>query len=127
VRAIEETDALLLSHMRPYALADEWGADRRDVLRLFLLATRFGMLDFRWDLLCPMCRGARASVPSLSGVQQQVHCEMCNIDFTANFERSVELTFPRIPRLDWSKTVEYCIGGPTMTPHVVVQQLSRAR
>ena len=34
------------------------GVRRRDVLELAMLATRVGLLDFQWEVLCPLCRGA---------------------------------------------------------------------
>jgi len=39
-------DDLALARIRPYALADEWSAPRRDTLHLCLHATRAGLLDF---------------------------------------------------------------------------------
>lgn len=123
IETIEQADPLSLSRLRPYALADYWGVNRRDVLKLCLLATRYGLLDFRWELLCPLCRGSRASSPTLSGITPDVHCDMCNIDFTVNFERSVELTFRPNPAIRLVEENEFCIGGPQDTPHVIVQQL----
>jgi hypothetical protein len=90
-------DDLLVARLRPFALADAWGAPRNQVLDVCLHATRSGLLVLQWDLLCPMCRGPKASSNTLSGIREQVHCDTCNIDFTANFERSVELTFTPSP------------------------------
>ena len=58
--AIEELDDMAASRMRAYALADAWDAPRRKVLELCLYATRIGLLEFEWDLLCPLCRGTKA-------------------------------------------------------------------
>jgi class 3 adenylate cyclase len=123
VDTIERSDDLSLDRIRPYALADLWGAPRRATLELCLLATRAGLLDLRWDVICPLCRGAKQSSPTLGGVRSQVHCESCNIDFTANFDRSVELTFHPNPSVRRVECPEFCIGGPQVTPHVVAQQL----
>lgn len=120
---IETADSLELSRMRPYEMADKWGANRRTVLEMCLSATRASLLQFQWDLLCPMCRNARATSTGLDEIQSQVHCDTCNIDFTANFERSVELTFCPVPTIRPVDRNSYCIGGPLDTPHVVVQQL----
>ena len=54
---IEQADQAELSRMRPYVLADAWGAERRATLRLLLHAAREGLLDLRWDVMCPLCRG----------------------------------------------------------------------
>jgi adenylate cyclase len=46
---VTEGDELKVTAIRPYALADEWGRDRREVLELCLQATRQGLLELRWD------------------------------------------------------------------------------
>lgn len=125
VATIEESDDLTLATIRPYALADRWGAARRAVLELCLLATRAGMIEFQWRVLCPLCRGARGET-TLRDVRSTVHCDSCNIDFSANFERSVELAFRPSPAIREIVTNEFCVGGPQLTPHIVAQQLLAA-
>ncbi len=115
-------DDLTAARMRPYALADDWRADRRETLKLFLHATRAGVLDFSWDVTCPHCRGVKSSTPSLSGVGAFGHCDSCNIDFKANFDQSVELTFTPNAAIRHVARVDYCVGGPQVTPHIVAQQ-----
>lgn len=120
---IVQADDHTLSHLRPYMLADDWGAPRQDVLKLFLWATRAGLLDFQWDLLCPSCRGAKQSSQSLRELSGTVHCDVCRIDYTVNFERFVELTFRPNPAVREIESRPFCVGGPQVTPHIVVQQL----
>lgn len=120
---LEHADDLTVTRLRPYALADTWGADRRDVLQLFLHATRAGLLEFRWDLLCPMCRGPQQSAETLRDVDPHVHCESCAIDFRVEFEHSVELTFRPSPAIREVEAQAFCVGGPQVTPHIVAQQL----
>lgn len=119
---IEFGDEIALARMRPYAFADEWRAPRRTVLELFLHATRAGVLDLEWDLLCPLCRGASFRAPELNQVQSAVHCDACNIDYKVNFDRSVELTFHPNPAVRVVNTQVYCLGGPQVTPHIYAQQ-----
>jgi class 3 adenylate cyclase len=111
-----------LLKVRPYAIADAWQADRRTVLRLFLYATRLGLLDLSWDLVCPACRGAKERHASLDQLKEAVHCSSCNIDFTANFDASVELTFRPAPAIRKVEALIFCVGGPGNTPHVVSQR-----
>ena len=120
---IERGDALTLARLRPYALADLWRAPRRAVLELCLYATRAGLLDFRWELLCPLCRGAEHAPGSLGDVTAEQHCGSCKVDFNVNFDRSVEVTFRPNPSVRRVEATDYCVGGPGMTPHVFVQQL----
>jgi class 3 adenylate cyclase len=114
-------DALLVSRLQPYVLADEWAAPRRAVLELCLRATRLGLLDLRWDLLCPLCRGAKHTAGSLRGVQREAHCDACNMDYEVNFERQVELTFRVNSAIRPAPDLLYCAGAPGLTPHVAVQ------
>jgi class 3 adenylate cyclase len=123
VETIETKDDLMLSRLRPYALADHWGAGRRQVLELCLLATRAGLLEFRWELICPHCRGAADVHETLATVDKDTHCDSCHVDFTVNFDRMVELTFRPSPAIRPVESVQFCVGGPEVTPHVVAQQI----
>jgi hypothetical protein len=82
---IEHADDFDVSRIRAYKLADDWHEPRRLVLETCLRATRVGLLDFRWDLLCPLCRGPQESPLSLRDIDPHSHCEACKIDFTVDF------------------------------------------
>ena len=119
---IENADQLSLARIRPYALARAWNQPRPSVLETFLCATRAGILDLQWSVMCPLCRGG-AATDSLKEVDAQVHCPGCNIDFKVNFEQSVELTFRPNPSIREAAAEVFCIGGPQVMPHVMAQQL----
>lgn len=124
VDTIRRADELTLARLQPRALAAEWGTtDRRAVLELCLHATRAGLLELRWELLCPLCRGAKASYETLGEVNPQVHCDTCRIDFRVDFDRSVEITFRPSPAIRRVEHRQFCVGGPEVTPHIVAQQL----
>ncbi len=120
---LERGDDFAAARIRAYKLADEWKLPRRAVLEVCLRATRIGLLDFQWDLLCPLCRGPQESGVSLKDIQSSVHCDTCKIDFTVNFDRYVELTFRPNPAVRRLHVASFCIGSPHWTPHVVAQQL----
>jgi len=111
------------SRMRPYLQAEMWKKPRRQMVELFLHAAQAGLLELQWDLLCPSCRGAKLSASSLAECDSRVHCEACGIDYTADFAKSVELTFRPSPDIRELHASEYCIGGPQNTPHIVMQQV----
>ena len=120
---LERGDDFAVARIRAYKLADDWQQPRRAVLEVCLRATRIGLLDFQWDLLCPLCRGPQDSGSSLKDVHSDVHCDTCKIDFTVNFDRYVELTFKPNPAVRRLQVASFCIGSPKWTPHVVAQQL----
>lgn len=125
---IENADDGVVAHLRPYGLAEAWGVSHRTALELCLRATRAGMLDLQWDVLCPNCRGARFQASTLADLSgsQKIHCDACGIDYTANFERSVELTFHPNPAIRTVDVAPFCVAGPQVTPHIAVQQLLHA-
>ena len=57
-----------LTRIRPLILAERWGEDDRHVIEYCLQAVREGMLELRWDLLCPRCRGAKFTATSLDQI-----------------------------------------------------------
>ncbi|HEX7998898.1 MAG TPA: DUF5939 domain-containing protein [Pyrinomonadaceae bacterium] len=119
---IEQADDLSLARIRSHAMADYWNFERRDVLEVCLWATRVGLLDLQWDLLCPHCRGAIESSNTLTGIQAQVYCDSCNIDFNVSFDNSVELTFRPNSAIRQIEVRNFCVGGPQLTPHIIAQQ-----
>jgi class 3 adenylate cyclase len=116
---LHRADNFSIQRMRPYALADGWSLSRRTVLESFLRATRIGMLNMYWDLLCPECRGVAEDYVRLGDVHAKVHCNTCQIDFTANFDHNVEVIFrpnPAVREVDTS--IEFCVGSPQRQPHI---------
>jgi class 3 adenylate cyclase len=123
VEMIGQADDLTLARIRSHALADYWGVPRRDVLEVCLWATRVGLLDLQWEMICPHCRGSAQTSRSLTGIQSEVYCDTCDVDFTINFDRAVELTFRPNPSVRVVEGLQFCVGGPQVTPHIILQQL----
>jgi class 3 adenylate cyclase len=107
--------------MRPFALADAWGEPRLDVLRMFLYATRAGLLDLEWDVICPNCRGTTVQATTLADLAEGAHCSSCNIRYDVNFDEAVELRFSVQPDIREAVDMPYCIGGPANTRHIMSQ------
>jgi class 3 adenylate cyclase len=120
---IEQADDITLARIRSHALADYWGLPRRDVLEVCLWATRVGLLDLQWEMICPHCRGSAQTSNSLTGIRSEVYCDSCDVDFTINFDRAVELTFRPNPSVRVVEGLQFCVGGPQVTPHIIIQQL----
>jgi adenylate cyclase len=123
-RIAEGSDDQLVG-IRPFALADAWGADPFEVLRLFLYATRVGLFEMRWELMCPNCRVPKAETETLSKLPTQFHCDVCGVAYDVDFDRRVELRFSVHPAVRIATDQVYCIGGPLRMPHLVAQQYLR--
>ena len=111
--------------IRPFELADHWKVSSHGVLKVCLLAARIGIIDLKWRVLCPIGRSAKDGVDPLTGIKSQVHCETCNVQFDAQFDRSVEVYFQLSKSIRNVPTTTYCIGGPGLTPHIVAQWVLR--
>lgn len=59
---LREAPDVELAHIRPLAVARRWQRDGWEVVTLFLHATRSGLLDLSWEILCPNCRASRTPV-----------------------------------------------------------------
>ena len=124
---VQTADEFAIARIRPYQLADDWNFSRRAVLELCLKATRAGLLDLQWELLCPLCRGAKETGGSLREISTELHCETCRVDFKVNFDRFVEVTFRPNPSLRAVTMQDFCMGSPQRTPHIIAQQLLAAQ
>jgi class 3 adenylate cyclase len=104
--------------IRPLALARQWQAPPRHAIELCLQAVRAGLLQLRWDILCPRCRIAKARCYGLDQLPRGAHCPTCNIDYDRDFARNVEASFAPAPTIRPVAGGEYCLFGPMSTPHI---------
>jgi hypothetical protein len=109
------------ARLRPLALARAWGTDPDATLAGFLAATRGGALAMRWELLCPVCRGAKGDRDLLAPGPREAHCDSCNITYDATFPESVEVVFRPDPAVRAVDVQVACASSPSHTPHIVAQ------
>lgn len=107
--------------MRPYRWARQQGITREAALELFLLATKVGLLEQRWSMMCPNCRVPKKQVTSLRAISSSVHCELCGIDYAVDFDRSLEMQFDVAPAIRKSAGMLYCVNGPMNSKHILGQ------
>ena len=109
------------SRMRPLALAKRWKLNEDAVIDDFLVATKRGILELQWDLLCPSCLGAKTRLKTLTLQPEESHCPSCNIRYDGSFPDSVEVTFQPAPTIREIDLPVDCILSPQRTPHVIAQ------
>ena len=112
-----------VTRIRPLDLALQWGADGRELLAVCLSATVAGLLELRWDLVCPSCRTASDRQSSLSDLPTAAHCQLCDISYEIELDRAIEATFMPASALRQAEPGPFCIGGPMRTPHVISQAI----
>ena len=116
-------DDLEISRIRPFALADAWSVDRHALITVCLASVRAGLLELRWEIVCPSCRTATDVLPSLASLSEHGACQLCDLEFTVDLEDAVEATFAPVRAVREVDTGPYCIGGPARTPHVLAQEI----
>ena len=89
----------------------------------FCRATRAGLLNLSWEVLCPNRRGTRQprTNPRWRTSPGSAHCDVCNIRFDAEFDRSVELKFSVHPSVRPCDEQMFCLVGPGARPHIAAQ------
>jgi class 3 adenylate cyclase len=111
-----------LSPLRPLHLAHIWKEDERLVVELCLQATKVGLLELEWAILCPRCQMPDESYRSLDQMPKGAHCPYCNVSFDGDFSANVELSFRPSPALREIDSGLFCFSGPLATPHILAQQ-----
>lgn len=118
---LQQWSAQDLAQIRPIAAATQLDVQPDAFTNACLIAAAEGVLQLRWDILCPTCRVSALASSELSNIQSHTHCEACDIDFQSNLAGSIELVFQAHPEIRQINQGQYCIGGPEHSPHVVAQ------
>lgn len=108
--------------LRPFELADFYQLDPMDTLCFLLKATKAGFLNLSWDLICPGCQGAKVETASLSRVNPEAHCDVCDIDYSISFDENFELSFYPVATVRKVDEAPFCAGSPSNTTHLVLQK-----
>lgn len=111
----------VLAQLHPLRLASEWGVAPQVMVDACLVAASRGLLQLRWDILCPRCRVAATTVDRLAEIAAHTDCEACGVEFQSNVEDAIEMVFRVHPEIREVNEAKYCIAGPEHAPHVVAQ------
>jgi class 3 adenylate cyclase len=122
VHYVETEPDETLYRIRVKSLAREWQVREKDLLLAFLSATRLGLFNLTWDVLCPHCRGVRDEVKSLGALPKRGNCEVCKIDFDATSFNVLEVTFHVSPSIRAVEKKLYCAAEPATKPHIKLQK-----
>ena len=115
-----------LVRIRIKPLAREWSVRERELLEAFLRATRQGLFNLTWDVICPHCRGVRQEVGTLGQIPKRGNCAVCKIDFDATAFNALEVTFHAHPSIRKVEKRVYCAAEPATKPHIKVQKTIKA-
>ncbi len=112
-----------LFRMRPFGLAEKLGVERSALLTVMLHATKLGLINMTWDIICPHCQGIRERADHLWSVNKRSSCEVCEIDFETSSINALEISFHINPYILKVEPVYYCSAEPAKKPHMKFQKL----
>jgi class 3 adenylate cyclase len=98
--AIRNSEDWKLTKINPLAFAKEHKLKEEETLDFFVHATKVGLFDFAYNLLCPLCGGIVHTHYKLDQIQSQgFHCYVCNVDIPTLLDDQVEVAFELHPSL----------------------------
>jgi class 3 adenylate cyclase len=113
-------DDLEIGRIQVRERARAWGLDEDRLLGVFLHATRAGLLELSWDVVCPHCRGA-GGVGQLDALPASAHCEICRLDFGTDRDNAIEITFRVHRSIREVPERHFCSAEPARKEHIRVQ------
>jgi class 3 adenylate cyclase len=122
-RHVELADDLDLASIRIPPLAREWGLEVNQLLVVALHATREGLLNISWKVICPHCRGSRYAAGTLGEIPAEAECNVCEVTFSTGDEDRVEVFFTVQAAVREVRELIYCAAEPAKKSHIKVQQL----
>ena len=89
-----------LTRINALDLAARVGLDEDALIEALLHATRLGLFEASWDVVCPGCRGVLDASATLRGVRQDHYrCAFCELVEEPILDDTVEVSFTVSPRL----------------------------
>lgn len=115
-------DDLELDPIRLRQVARDGAVDQRALLVAALHATRAGLLELSWDVVCPHCRGVGARLAHLGEVPEGARCDACAVEFGTDREHAIEVAFRVHRSIREVPQTAFCTALPSRQQHIHVQQ-----
>ena len=99
-RLVREAPDRKLSRINALAFAASEQLDVEQTISAFLQASRLGLFEMSWNVLCPGCGGVLDANTSLKTVQSDEYtCALCAAGYEPTLDEMVEVTFTVTPRV----------------------------
>src|SRR5882672_6966843 len=99
-RLIEDGEDHELNRINALEFSKRTGFDEEKVISGFLHASRMGLFDLTWNVLCPGCGGVLDAHSTLKSLRpDDYHCGLCACGYEASVDEQVEVAFTVSPRV----------------------------
>src|SRR3977135_234699 len=93
-RLIDEGEDHELNRINVLDFSARTGLDEERVISGFLHASRLGLFDLTWNVLCPGCGGVLDAHSTLKSLRHDdYHCGLCACGYEASVDEQVEVAF----------------------------------
>jgi len=100
LRLIDKGEDHELNRINVLDFAARTGLDEERVISGFLHASRLGLFDMTWNVLCPGCGGVLDAHSTLKSLRHDdYHCGLCACGYEASVDEQVEVAFTVSPRI----------------------------
>lgn len=97
---IEKGEDHELNRINALDFSARTGLDEERVISGFLHASRLGLFDLTWNVLCPGCGGVLDAHSTLKSLRHDdYHCGLCACGYEASVDEQVEVAFTVSPRV----------------------------
>jgi class 3 adenylate cyclase len=99
-RAVREAPDRELCRANVLDFAARHGLDEEQAIAGFLHASRLGIFELSWSVLCPGCGGVLDASATLKTINREKYdCELCAAGYRPTLDEMVEVTFTVSPRV----------------------------
>lgn len=99
-RHVREAPDRKLGRINALAFAADHKLDEEKAIAGFLHASRLGLFELSWNVLCPGCGGVLDANTSLKTVQSEEYtCALCAAGYEPTLDEMIEVTFTVSPRV----------------------------
>jgi class 3 adenylate cyclase len=100
LKLIEQGQDSELNRINVLDFSTRTGLDEERVISGFLHASRLGLFDLTWNVLCPGCGGVLDAHSTLKSLRHDdYHCGLCACGYEASVDEQVEVAFTVSPQV----------------------------
>ena len=100
VQLVEKGEDHELNRVNALDFSKRTGLDEERVISGFLHASRLGLFELTWNVLCPGCGGVLDAHSTLKSLRHDdYHCGLCACGYEASVDEQVEVAFTVSPRV----------------------------
>ena len=100
VHLIEQGEDHWLNRINLLDFSKHTGLDEERVISGFLHASRLGLFELTWNVLCPGCGGVLDALSTLKSLRHDdYNCALCAAGYEASVDEQVEVAFTVSPRV----------------------------